>query len=108
MSVFPHWNRLAKSPVLIEWPTYLSGGAASHFASVLRAELEQRGLGENAPLFFICRSGSRSRAAAITMTAAGSANCYNIGPGFEGPLDVAGHRNVVAGWRVSGFPWSQT
>ena len=108
MSVFPHWNRLAKSPVLIEWPTYLSGGAASHFASVLRAELEQRGLGENAPLFFICRSGSRSRAAAITMTAAGFANCYNIGPGFEGPLDAAGHRNVVAGWRVSGFPWSQT
>ena len=40
-----------------------------------------------APLLFICRSGARSRQAAIAMTSAGWAPCFNVSDGFEGPLD---------------------
>jgi rhodanese-related sulfurtransferase len=104
----PSLEAIGKSPILIEWQTFPSGARVSDFTSLLSAELEQRGIGKEAPLYFICRSGSRSRAAAIAMTAAGYTNCFNVGPGFEGPLDGDGHRNTVSGWRVSGLPWSQT
>ena len=50
-----------------------------------------------APLYFLCRSGARSKSAAASMTQAGYANCYNIAPGFEGPHDGAQHRGSVEG-----------
>jgi rhodanese-related sulfurtransferase len=60
-----------------------------------------------APLLFICRSGARSRAAAETMTAAGYRRCYNVAEGFEGQVDVEGHRGRKAGWKAAGLPWQQ-
>ena len=62
---------------------------------------------EDAPVLFICRSGNRSKAAAIAMTAAGFARCYNVAEGFEGAPDDKGHRGVVGGWKVAGLPWIQ-
>jgi hypothetical protein len=41
------------------------------------------------------------------MTQAGATHCYNISDGFEGPMDKAGHRGAVAGWKQSGLPWLQ-
>jgi rhodanese-related sulfurtransferase len=59
------------------------------------------------PLLFLCRSGIRSKAAAIAMTALGYKHCYNIAEGFEGDKDDAGHRGTIGGWKVHGLPWVQ-
>jgi len=58
-------------------------------------------------VLFLCRSGARSRAAAMAATAAGYARAYNVAEGFEGDLDAEGHRGRVNGWKVAGLPWRQ-
>ena len=40
-----------------------------------------------APVLLLCRSGARSRAAAIALTRAGFAQAFNIADGFEGGLN---------------------
>ncbi len=70
------------------------------------AQLRDAGLPEGAPVYFICRSGVRSVAAARAATAAGIGPSYNILHGFEGPHDAQGHRSV-AGWKNEGLPWRQ-
>lgn len=62
------------------------------------AELGRRVADKETPLLFLCRSGGRSRAAAMAMTAAGYKNCYNVAEGFEG----AGFPG--SGWRAKGLP----
>lgn len=104
----PSLASIGKEPVLIEWQTFPTGTVVPDFADRLTAELGSRGTKPDAPLYFLCRSGVRSRSAAIAMTSAGFSRCYNIGPGFEGPLDPDRHRNAVSGWRVAGLPWIQT
>ena len=59
------------------------------------------------PVIFLCRSGVRSRAAAIAMTARGFTRAYNLAGGFEGAHDAARHRGQVEGWKVAGLPWTQ-
>jgi rhodanese-related sulfurtransferase len=103
----PSLESIGKAPIFAEWQSF-GGRPVPDFVPLLAAELEQRGISKDAPLIFICRSGARSRSAAIAMTAAGFTNCFNVGPGFEGPIDPQGHRNSLSGWRVSGLPWSQT
>jgi rhodanese-related sulfurtransferase len=63
-------------------------------------------VGEGTSIYFVCRSGVRSIAAAEAATAAGLGPAYNVLEGFEGPHDAAGHR-TVAGWKVAGLPWKQ-
>ena len=62
---------IGKSPVMLEWDRFPEGGLVPDFVGRLNAELESHGIGRNAPLYFICRSGNRSRNAAILATAAG-------------------------------------
>ncbi|MFK7859675.1 MAG: rhodanese-like domain-containing protein [Granulosicoccus sp.] len=59
------------------------------------------------PLLLICRSGNRSRDAALILTQEGLTEVYVVSDGFEGPLDNDHHRNTVAGWRFEGLPWEQ-
>jgi rhodanese-related sulfurtransferase len=59
------------------------------------------------PLLFLCRSGARSRAAAMALTAEGYSRCFNIAEGFEGNLDANRHRGQVGGWKAAGLPWVQ-
>jgi rhodanese-related sulfurtransferase len=61
-----------------------------------------------APVLFLCRSGARSRSAAIALTRAGYAKAYNVAGGFEGDLDWMRHRGGKNGWKASGLPWKQT
>ncbi|MGH7210687.1 MAG: rhodanese-like domain-containing protein, partial [Acetobacteraceae bacterium] len=58
-------------------------------------------------LFFMCRTGGRSRAAAEFAAANGYPNVANVVGGFEGVPDAAGHRGTVAGWKADGLPWRQ-
>jgi len=100
-------SEIAKQPAYIEWQVFPSMQVASDFTQNLHAELAARGVGLDAPLFFICRSGVRSKAAAIAMTGLGYEQCFNIADGFEGQLDTEKHRGRSGGWKAAGLPWQQ-
>jgi rhodanese-related sulfurtransferase len=104
----PDLSSLGKSPVFLQWQVYPAMAVAADFVESLSGELRRRGLDETAPVIFLCRSGARSRHAAIAMAKAGWSRCYNVADGFEGPLDAERHRNAASGWRARGLPWTQT
>lgn len=59
------------------------------------------------PVFFMCRSGVRSDAAARLLQIEGFSNVFNVLEGFEGDLGPDKKRNV-SGWKNSGLPWYQS
>ena len=65
-------------------------------------EMEAAGIEKGAPIYFLCRSGVRSRAAAELATAAGYGPCFNVAEGFEGIAGPDGVRH--GGWRGNGLP----
>lgn len=76
------------------------------FVSGVDAALDRLKLDKSAPVFVICRSGSRSAAAARLLHAAGYTQVWNLVEGFEGSIDPqTGGRNKD-GWRNAGLPWS--
>ena len=103
----PDLSEIGKHVVLFEWQGFPSTGPHEDFAVQLSATLKQKGLDQSDAIFFLCRSGVRSKAAAIALTALGYANCYNVAEGFEGCHDAQGHRGKVSGWKAAGLPWSQ-
>jgi len=104
----PDLNSIGKTPLFLEWRTLPPIQTDPDFPARLSAMLEAADVKSGAPLLFLCRSGHRSRQAAIAMTKAGWAPCFNVSDGFEGPLDPWRHRNVVGGWRAGSLPWLQT
>lgn len=86
----------------VEWQRYPDGHRNGDFL----AELAAAGARPDVPVYFICRSGARSRDAAVAATAAGYRAAYNVADGFEGPVGPGGQRGV-AGWKAAGLPWSQ-
>ena len=102
MSGAPDLSALNKTVIYLHWQMYPSMQTLPNFVETLTAELRTRGVVESDPLLFLCRSGARSRAAAIAMTAAGWKSSYNIADGFEGSLDSARHRGAAGGWKAGG------
>lgn len=101
-------SALGKEILLVEWQSYPGMAVNTDFAEVLAGELERRGVGRETALYFLCRSGVRSLAAARAMSAEGFDRCFNIAGGFEGSLDRTRHRGVVEGWKAAGLPWVQS
>ena len=99
----PDLSCVGREPVLVSWQTFPGMTPNDGFLEMVQQKIPDR----NAPVLLLCRSGQRSRNAAIALTAAGYSECYNIADGFEGPKDESGHRSTVSGWRVSGLPWQQ-
>jgi rhodanese-related sulfurtransferase len=99
----PDLDSIGKKPILLAWQAYPAMQINPAFTEELRRVVSS----PEVPLLFICRSGARSRAAAETMTAAGYRRCYNVAEGFEGQVDVEGHRGRKAGWKAAGLPWNQ-
>lgn len=87
----------------LQWSTYPDGDLNARFID----ELEGLGIGRDQPVYFLCRSGARSRLAAIEATQAGYEKAYNVCDGFEGPADRLGHRGATAGWKADALPWRQ-
>jgi rhodanese-related sulfurtransferase len=104
----PDTRSLGKTPLFLEWQSYPSMAINADFAADLEAQLRSAGVERGASLVFLCRSGARSRHAAIAMTSAGWAPCFNISDGFEGPLDDSRRRGGAGGWKAGGLPWMQT
>ena len=93
---------------LVEWQSYPSGSVDPDFAEKAARVLREAGAGPDTPVLFLCRSGARSRAAAIAMTKAGWSRAYYIAGGFEGDLDEQRHRSGRGGWKAAALPWRQT
>lgn len=104
----PDLQTLGKTPLFLEWQSYPSMAVDGNFATRLEELLKSAGVERGAPLVFLCRSGARSRNAAVVMTNAGWGPCFNVSDGFEGPLDVSRRRGGVGGWKAGGLPWIQT
>jgi rhodanese-related sulfurtransferase len=103
----PDLSSLSREPVFIEWQSFPTGTMNSAFVETLSERLEQAGVDPSQDLYFLCRSGSRSRSAAMAMMGKGYQTCINISDGFEGPHDANRHRGNVSGWKKSGLPWIQ-
>lgn len=99
----PDLTQTGKQPVLIQWQIFPSMQQNPKFLEALA----QANLGHNDHIYFLCRSGTRSIAAAKAAKAAGFKYVYNVKDGFEGPQDPRGHRGTVAGWKSEGLPWKQ-
>jgi rhodanese-related sulfurtransferase len=104
----PDLSGIGKQPVLVEWQDFPSMNVNPNFTATLQKALAGSGVASDAPLFFLCRSGARSRAAAIALTEAGCTRCFNVADGFEGSLDDKRHRGAIGGWKAQGLPWSQS
>ena len=99
----PDLSSLDKRVRLIAWQAFPTGAANPLFLQ----QLDGAGLKAADDIYFICRSGARSLAAAEAAQAVGYDRVYNVADGFEGPPDEQGHRGGVAGWKAIGLPWRQ-
>jgi rhodanese-related sulfurtransferase len=99
----PDLRRAGKQAVLVSWQYFPSGNINPSFVE----ELRDAGVEPGHTVYFLCRSGVRSMAAAQAALAEGYGTVLNIAQGFEGPHDAEGHRGAVAGWKADGLPWRQ-
>ena len=99
----PDLTETGKQPVLIPWQQFPSMQVNEGFVEQLR----EAGFKPEHRIYFLCRSGVRSVAAANAAIEAGFPHAYNVVDGFEGPPDVEGHRGALAGWKAEELPWRQ-
>jgi rhodanese-related sulfurtransferase len=107
----PEWNyvglpdlsRLGKSVLRVQWQTWPEGTLNPRFVE----ELAEAGVTPEHKVLLLCRSGARSKSAAVLLTQQGFGAAYNISDGFEGPHDAEKHRGSVAGWKHDALPWVQ-
>jgi rhodanese-related sulfurtransferase len=103
----PDLSKIGKRVLTVEWQTSPESRIDAAFPERLNQVLDAAGADKDTELFFICRSGGRSRMAAEAMANAGYRRCRNVADGFEGPLDASRHRGQVAGWKAAGLAWVQ-
>ena len=100
----PDLGAIGKRATLIVWQDFPSGEINADFMG----ELERAAADRDRPVYFLCRSGARSLAAARRAEAAGYRQVFNVADGFEGSPDGAGHRGNMEGWKAAGLPWRQS
>lgn len=80
------------------------------FAAQIKAELEKRGLGMDAEVITLCRSGSeRGEPSAAFLRENGFPNARYVINGFQGSAIKEGPQagfRLTNGWQNSGLPWS--
>jgi rhodanese-related sulfurtransferase len=99
----PDLSTIGKEPLLVSWKTFPAMDINESFVE----DVESAGVGHGDTVVLLCRSGTRSAAAAQALTGAGFRRCYNVAEGFEGDKDANGRRGVLGGWKARGLPWVQ-
>jgi rhodanese-related sulfurtransferase len=99
----PDLSSVGRQVQCIEWQQFPSGIRNPNFVAEAAKVLGDK----DAPVMLLCRSGARSRAAAIALTEAGYRQAFNVAGGFEGDADEQGHRGKRDGWKVANLPWRQ-
>ena len=102
----PDLTSIDQEPIYLQWVTMQ--GPNQRFVEQLKDALKEQGTPDDAPIFFMCQSGGRSKIAAMQCTELGYTRAYNIAEGFEGDLDEHQHRNSINGWKVAQLPWTQS
>ena len=100
----PDLSSLGRQVHCIEWQQFPTGMRNPGFVAEATKVLGDKGV----PVMMLCRSGARSRAAAIALTEAGYAQAFNVAGGFEGDIDGQGHRGNQDGWKAANLPWRQS
>lgn len=100
----PDLSSLARRVHCVEWQSFPSGAPNPGFVAQASQAL---GPDTGRTVLLLCRSGARSRAAAMALTAAGFSRAFNVAGGFEGDVDGQGHRGTINGWKAAGLPWRQ-
>lgn len=99
----PDLSTIGKRAAFLSWQWFPTMEIAPDFVQ----SMEKSGIERDQTVLFLCRSGARSRAAAIAATKAGYRRAFNVSDGFEGPPDAERHRGRIAGWKAAGLPWVQ-
>ncbi len=79
------------------------------FVPELERRLKDMGLGKDATIILICRSGDRSSKAQDRLQAAGYSKVYGVAEGFEGDMAKDGPKagqRAVNGWKNANLPWT--
>lgn len=106
----PDLAEIAREVWTVEWQTWPEMTPNLGFLSDLDAQM-----GDQVPsrMFFLCRAGPRSlaaaRATAKQLHSRGvNVHITNIAEGFEGAQDDNGQRGRISGWKAAGLPWRQS
>ena len=99
----PDLTTAGKEAILISWQV----APAMQRNPGFEAQLRDAGLDPDHKIYFLCRSGVRSMAAAEAALAAGYKHAFNVADGFEGPPDSSGQRGTTAGWQADRLPWKR-
>ena len=79
------------------------------FLPEIERRLQAKGLGKDATIILICRSGDRSSKGADRLQVAGYSKVYSVAEGFEGDSAKDGAQagqRVVNGWKNAQLPWT--
>lgn len=106
----PDLSPLGRDALFCEWLQFPAMAPNPGFVADVNAAVTQTGA---EAVYFLCRSGARSHAAALAMQAHFTAQdrsvaCVNVLEGFEGDLDASRHRGSVNGWKAHGLAWRQS
>lgn len=100
----PDLSSLNKNLHCVEWVKFPGGIQNTEFLQHVTQILPDK----NQEILILCRSGVRSKHAAIALSAVGYTKAYNISDGFEGDIDEQGHRSQKNGWKYHQLPWKQS
>lgn len=103
----PDLSALGRQTHRIQWQDFPAMAINPGFAAEAATAVTAAGAAPETPVLMLCRSGARSRAAAVALTGLGFSKAYNIAGGFEGDLDAERHRGRSNGWKAAGLPWRQ-
>lgn len=79
------------------------------FVPEIERRLKDMGLGKDATIVLVCRSGDRSSKAADRLQMAGYGKVYSVAEGFEGDTAKEGPKagqRAVNGWKNANLPWT--
>ena len=100
----PDLSSMNKAPLCISWRLFPNMDVNTRFIVEVSNKINDK----NTTLLFLCRSGMRSHEAAKAMMQKGYVNCYNIGGGVEGIMNMHNRANIaqqsIQG-KVVTWPW---
>jgi rhodanese-related sulfurtransferase len=105
----PDLTEIGKYTYKIEWRNSIIPGSRKRFLNDFNKNLSHH---DETKYLFICRSGIRSKFAALTVEESfksGNYNgmCFNIEDGFEGFEQPSVYPQNPTGWKNLGLPWSR-
>lgn len=96
-------SSIDKESIKISWIFIPEMNLNKNFIQDLAEQVDDK----NSRLLFLCKSGGRSKEAAIAAFASGYKYCYNIEDGFEGNKNLSVLSKSSNGWKENSLPWKR-